>query len=180
MSINRRALNQFGLLTTGQLIIKKAHSTAFRTVCTSAAAGMAVTRSSKTRTRKNHDADNDAKKTVSGKSDKQGPERTADGHYIIVNGRKWRATDPLIPEAELAELKSYLSKGRTGVRGMKSKGKTEQDEDIKLSRKTTGLAKLGLGERGKPEWWLDTKEGRHKRYGDALEQLRELRGDAAR
>ena len=26
------------------------------------------------------------------------PERTPDGRYIVVDGRRWRATDPSLPE----------------------------------------------------------------------------------
>lgn len=37
-------------------------------------------------------------------TDQTGPERTPDGRHIIVNGRKWRAADPHIPEALHAEL----------------------------------------------------------------------------
>lgn len=97
-------------------------------------------------------------------------DRTSDGHYIIVNGRKWRATDPALPEAELAELKQFLALGRSGSR--KSKSKTE--EEVKAARHYTGLSKVGLGERGQPVWWEDTYEGRKKRWTDALEHLRAL------
>lgn len=30
------------------------------------------------------------------------PERTPDGRYIVVKGRRWRATDPEIPEGVVA------------------------------------------------------------------------------
>ncbi|CAD6571662.1 MAG: hypothetical protein CYPHOPRED_004533 [Cyphobasidiales sp. Tagirdzhanova-0007] len=104
----------------------------------------------------------------------KGPEKTADGRHIIVNNRKWRATDPLIPEEALGELKHYLARGRAGVRGMKQKGKTEADDDIRLARMRTGLAKLGLGERGEIEWWEDTEEGRRVRWEKALTDLKML------
>ncbi|KAK9895473.1 hypothetical protein P389DRAFT_197530 [Cystobasidium minutum MCA 4210] len=97
-------------------------------------------------------------------------DRTPDEHYIIVNGRKWRATDPAIPEAEFEELKHFLALGRSGSR----KSKTKSEDDIKAARQYTALAKLGLGERGQPVWWEDTSEGRKKRWSDALEQLRQL------
>ena len=41
-----------------------------------------------------------------------------------------------------------------------------------LARRRTALAKLGLGERGMPEWWNDTPEGRRKRWEGALAELR--------
>ena len=37
------------------------------------------------------------------------PERTPDGHHIVVNGRRWRATDPLIPEDRGADWYPKLS-----------------------------------------------------------------------
>lgn len=134
---------------------------------------MAVTRSS-AKASKPRKTSNEHAATSKKSGERDGPEKTPDGHYIIVNGRRWRATDPLIPEIVLQELKHYLSKGRTGVRNMKGRGKTEADEDIKLSRTRTGLAKLGLGERGQPEWWCDTEEGRKKRWENVLAQLRLL------
>jgi hypothetical protein len=111
-----------------------------------------------------------AKAKQAGKPSPKSIDRTSDGHYIIVNGRKWRATDPSIPEEELHELKHFLALGRSGSR--KSSGKTE--EDVKPARQYTGLAKLGLGERGQPVWWEDSNEGRRKRWTEALEQLRAL------
>jgi hypothetical protein len=105
--------------------------------------------------------------------EKRRPQTTSDNRYIIVNGRKWRATDPLIPADALAELKHYLAKGRSGVRGKKGVS-VEDDESVKLARRRTGLAKLGLGERGKPEWWNDSDAGRKARWEGALEELVKL------
>ena len=118
-----------------------------------------------------------AQAAVTGPRSKHGdasrPEQTPDGHYIIVNGRRWRATDPSIPEDALKELNHYLAKGRSGVRGKQGK---ENEAAVKLARKRTGLAKLGLGERGTPEWWKDTDHGRCERWEAALRELRSLDG----
>lgn len=97
------------------------------------------------------------------------PEKTPDGRFILVNGRRWRATDPLIPTLVLSELKHYLGMGRSGVRGRKA-----NEDTAALARRRTGLAKLGLGERGKPEWWNDTEDGRRKRWEEALRELKAL------
>jgi hypothetical protein len=35
-------------------------------------------------------------------------ERTEDGRYIVVAGRRWRATDPMISPGRSAELRSAL------------------------------------------------------------------------
>ena len=138
---------------------------------------MAVTRSSLKSSNKEstrQKADSGKNKLASASASKKCPERTSDGRYIIVKNRKWRATDPSIPEEALTELKHHLAKGRASARAMVPKGKTEEDDDIRLSRKRTGLAKLGLGERGKPEWWNDTTEGRRARWEDALKELTAL------
>lgn len=97
-------------------------------------------------------------------------DRTADGHYIIVNNRKWRATDPMIPTEELKELKHFLAIGRGGSR----KSSNKSNDQIEAARKYTGLAKLGLGERGQPPWWQDSDDARQQRWKQALQQLREL------
>ena len=36
------------------------------------------------------------------------PPTTEDGHYLVINGRRWRATDPDIPENRRAELTRIL------------------------------------------------------------------------
>lgn len=120
------------------------------------------------------------KKGITGQAHDNDPahvSRTSDGRFIIVNNRRWRATDPLIPDAELAQLKHHLAKGRSGTRVAKGKGKEEADAAVKLARQRTGIAKHGLGERGKPEWWNDSEEGRRKRWEDALKELEELAKD---
>lgn len=69
------------------------------------------------------------------------PERTDDGRYIIVGGRRWRASDPAIPEKLRAELVGELMLARRLV-------KSEGD----AVRHRVHDAKLALGERGHP-WW---------------------------
>ena len=65
------------------------------------------------------------------------PERTPDGRYIVVDGRRWRATDPSIPEALAAELRSELMAARRAV------GAREPDARARVQD-----AKVALGERG--------------------------------
>lgn len=74
-------------------------------------------------------------------SQEAGPEKTADGHHIIVDGRRWRATDPAIPETFRQELVDELMSARRAV------GAGESD-----ARRRVGDAKTALGERGAP-WW---------------------------
>ena len=52
-------------------------------------------------------------------------ERTDDGHWIVVDGRRWRATDPELPDDVADRLRSHLGRGRSGVGVAKKAG----DED---------------------------------------------------
>lgn len=69
------------------------------------------------------------------------PERTPDGRYVVVDGRRWRATDPAIPEALRSELVAELMDARRLVR-----------KDPASARPRVHDAKVALGERGSP-WW---------------------------
>lgn len=82
------------------------------------------------------------------------PEHTPDGHHIIVNGRKWRATDPLIPDERRFELQSILMAWRRDVK--RTNGAPE-------SRHGVQAAKVALGERGTP-WWEQTEDERRERW----------------
>ncbi len=73
-------------------------------------------------------------------------------------------TDPAIPEAELARLKSHLGRGRSGVRT------AADDAELAATRHRTQLAKVGLGERGTP-WWEQTDDERRERWESALAEL---------
>ncbi len=87
-------------------------------------------------------------------------ERTPDGHHIVVNGRKWRASDVSIPETLRAELVSELMRARreVGRRG---------DE----ARHCVQDAKVALGERGEP-WWEDASdEGLRTRLAATIRAL---------
>ena len=77
------------------------------------------------------------------------PERTPDGHYVVIDGRRWRATDPSIPEERRQELVNELMSARRAVGAAKKAG----DEDAeRAARKRVNAAKVALGERGEP-WW---------------------------
>ncbi len=74
---------------------------------------------------------------------------TPDGHYVIIEGRRWRATNPNLPEAERKKLVSELMKARGDVgRAMKAKDAKAERE----ARDRVHAAKVALGERG-PKWW---------------------------
>ena len=87
--------------------------------------------------------------------------------WLVIDGRRWRRTDPAIPEELAAALRSHLGRGRSGVRSAKRAG---DEEAIAAARRRVGLAKHGLGERG-PYWW-DRPEP--ERVADARAALRDL------
>lgn len=86
-------------------------------------------------------------------------ERTADGRYIVVAGRRWRASDPAIPEALRQELVAELMAARRDVR-----------TDPETARPRVQDAKVALGERGDP-WWEPTPEGQRLRLAAAMRTL---------
>ena len=77
------------------------------------------------------------------------PERTPDGHYVIIDGRNWRATDPSIPEERRQELVDELMSARRAVGAAKKAGDAEAE---RKARERVHAAKVALGERGEP-WW---------------------------
>ncbi|MEV6624102.1 hypothetical protein AB0M83_39475 [Amycolatopsis sp. NPDC051106] len=81
------------------------------------------------------------------------PEHTPDGRYIIVNGRRWRATDPEIPD----DVRDRLQKHLMAARRVQDRARTQ-------------VAKVALGERGEP-WWEQTSAQRRERWERGLAEL---------
>lgn len=77
------------------------------------------------------------------------PERTADGRYVVIRGRRWRATDPSLPEERRRELVRELMSARSAVGWAKRRGDAEAE---RAARARVQAAKVALGERG-PKWW---------------------------
>ncbi|MET3449871.1 biopolymer transporter Tol [Curtobacterium sp. 1544] len=92
-----------------------------------------------------------------------------DDHFFVVDGRRWRRTDPALPEDVAAALRSHLGRGRNAVKQAK---RTGDDDALEAARRRNGLAKHGLGERG-PEWWTRPEVDR---IADACAALAELDG----
>jgi hypothetical protein len=86
------------------------------------------------------------------------PPTTEDGHYFVIDGRRWRATDPAIPEDRRAELTHVLMAWRREVR--RTKGTPEEA----AARAGVQAAKVALGERGTPPWWEQTDAQRRARW----------------
>ena len=95
-------------------------------------------------------------------------EHTPDGHYLVIDGRKWRAMDPEIPEARAAELRHQLMDARRAV-GAALRANDASAEAVARSR--VHRAKTALGERGTP-WWEQTLDERRARWeSDAASDL---------
>lgn len=86
-----------------------------------------------------------------------GPDMTDDGHYIVINGRRWRATDPAIPEARRAELSRILMAWRREVCRVKGTAGEAPASGVQS-------AKIALGERGTPPWWEQTEKQRRAHW----------------
>jgi hypothetical protein len=87
-----------------------------------------------------------------------GQAMTEDGHYLIIDGRRWRATDPAIPEERRVELTRILMAWRREVR--RTKGTAGES----AARAGVQAAKVALGERGTPPWWEQTADQRRARW----------------
>ena len=89
---------------------------------------------------------------------------TADGHHVVIDGRRWRATDPLLPADVGAELRTELMSARRAV-GAALRAEDGQAE--RLARARVHRAKTALGERGTP-WWEQTPDQRRARWEAGL------------
>lgn len=68
-----------------------------------------------------------------------------DERYLVVDGRRWRRSDPAIPERLRAEVVAELMRARRAVRGATGSA-------LAAARAAVHDAKVALGERGRP-WW---------------------------
>ena len=67
----------------------------------------------------------------------------------MVDGRRWRASDPGLPEQRRKELVRELMSARSAVGWAKRRGDPEAES---AARRRVHAAKVALGERG-PKWW---------------------------
>lgn len=88
------------------------------------------------------------------------PETTADGRYVVIDGRRWRATDPAIPDALRQQLVDELMSARRAVGAAVRSARAGDRDGVAeaAARKRVGDAKVALGERGDP-WWAPTPAG---------------------
>lgn len=100
------------------------------------------------------------------------PELTDDGRYVVIKGRRWRATDPAIPEERRAELTRILMAWRREVR--RTKGTAGES----AARAGVQAAKVALGERGSPPWWEQTDIQRRARWQKTVDEPRDREQDS--
>ena len=94
------------------------------------------------------------------------PERTADGRFLVIGGRRWRASDPAIPDALRTELVAELMAARRAVRAAAG-----DEAATAAARRRVQDAKVALGERGEPWWEPSTEEGLRERLTAAVRTL---------
>jgi uncharacterized protein len=105
-----------------------------------------------------------------------GVERTPDGRYVVIDGHRWRATDPDIPEDVAAQLRRELMSARRAV------GAALRAADPAAEREARGRvhrAKTALGERGTP-WWEQTGDERRARWEAGLRSAAPVAADGGR
>lgn len=86
-------------------------------------------------------------------------------HYVVISGRRWRATDPAIPEDAAAVLRRALMAARRDVGAALRAG-----EDPAPARARVQAAKVALGERGTP-WWEQSPDERRHRWEQGVHDL---------
>ena len=95
------------------------------------------------------------------------PELTADGHHVIIKGRRWRATDPDIPGHAAESLRRELMAARRAVAAALRTGDGNAERS---ARGRVNRAKIALGERGTP-WWEQTTAQRQQRWEPLAREL---------
>lgn len=90
-----------------------------------------------------------------------------DARWIVIDGRRWRRTDPVLADEVVASLTSHLGRARSAVRQARRSGDATA---LSEARARVDAAKRGLGERG-PAWWDEPETARQERAREALIRL---------
>jgi hypothetical protein len=98
----------------------------------------------------------------------------SDDHFVVIDGRRWRATDPSIPDTFRTELVRELMDARRAIGAANRAG-----ADPSSDRERVQDAKLALGERGEPWWEQPTEDGFHRRIDATTRALLRSRAPAS-
>ncbi|MCD2188785.1 hypothetical protein [Actinomycetospora soli] len=93
----------------------------------------------------------------------------AEPRFIVIDGRRWRATDPAIPEEDAARLRRWLMAARRDVGRAK---KADDPTAERAARDRVHAAKTALGERGDP-WWEQSADDRRARWTAGVDRAAE-------
>jgi len=91
-----------------------------------------------------------------------------DERYIVVDGRRWRRSDPGIPATLQRELVDELMDARRAVGAAKRAASARAE---KAARARVQCAKEALGERGHPYWEEPTAAAQRKRATATIRAL---------
>jgi hypothetical protein len=92
---------------------------------------------------------------------------SSDGRFVVVDGRRWRATDPDLPDDVAHRLRSALMAARRAVGAAL---RTGDQVALWAARDRVHAMKTALGERGTP-WWEQTDDERRSRWEAGLAAL---------
>jgi hypothetical protein len=93
-----------------------------------------------------------------------------DEHHLVIHGRRWRKSDPAIPDALRSELVHALMDARRAVRAATLAASSSAE---KAARARVQDAKVALGERGHPYWQAPDESAQRTR---AIATIRALLG----
>jgi hypothetical protein len=82
-------------------------------------------------------------------------DREYDDRFLVVDGRRWRRSDPSIPPTLRQELVDALMAARRAVK------EADDERATAAARARVGDAKRALGERGRP-WWEEAEPSERK------------------
>ena len=118
-----------------------------------AAAGAGAEKKGGARKTANVTTERVARKTSADGAQAKRVEKTADGHHVLIDGRRWRTTDPSIPEERRQQLVNELMQARRDVGRALKAGDAEAERE---ARARVHECKVALGERG-AKWWEEGK-----------------------
>jgi len=94
--------------------------------------------------------------------------RASESTHLVIDGRRWRKSDPNIPEKLRSELVHALMDARRGVLAAKRAADPAAEQ---AARARVQDAKLALGERGEPYWEERSEAGQRKRAAATIRAL---------